>query len=153
MLKSTKRAAQFASLLLVSAAMVCLGVTGKAAAEDSQAAVGVTNSGQADLGHPCMPKAGGRVIKRTEQVADSGKSFALGEGHMPKAGGRVIRRANQATDGSTQVADSGKSFDLGEGYVPKAGGRVIRRANPSEATAQQASAEACAIEPRADTRC
>jgi hypothetical protein len=118
MLKSTKRAAQFASLLLVSAAMVCLGVTGKAAAEDSQAAVGVTNSGQADLGHPCMPKAGGRVIKRTEQVADSGKSFALGEGHMPKAGGRVIRRAN-----------------------------------PSEATAQQASAEACAIEPRADTRC
>jgi len=151
MLKSTKRAAQFASMLLVSAAMVCLGVTGKAAAEDSQAAVGVKNSGQANLGHPNMPEAGGRVIKRANQVADSGKSFDLGEGYVPKAGGRVIRRANQAADGSTQVADSGKSFDLGEGYMPKAGGRVIRRT--AEATAQQASVEACAIEPQAGTRC
>jgi hypothetical protein len=149
MLKSTKRAAQFASMLLVSAAMICLGVTGEAAAEDSQAAVGVKNS--SDLGHPNMPEAGGRVIKRTNQVADSGKSFDLGEGYVPKAGGRVIRRANQAADGSTQVADSGKSFDLGEGYMPKAGGRVIRRT--AEATAQQASVEACAIEPQAGTRC
>jgi hypothetical protein len=70
MLKSTTCAAQFASLLLVSAAMVCLGVTGKAAAEDSQSAAGVKNSGQADLGHPYMPEAGGRVIRRANQ-ADS----------------------------------------------------------------------------------
>jgi len=127
MAKSATRAMQFASLLLVSAAMV-YGATGKAAAVESQAAVGVNHSAQADLG----------------------------EGYMPKAGGRVIRRTNQAADGSTQVADSGKSLDLpgvGEGYVPKAGGRVIRRANQSAATEQQASAEACVTEPKTGPRC
>jgi hypothetical protein len=108
MLTSTTRAVQFGSLLLVSAAIVYVGVTGKITTGSSQANLEAENSGQAEVLY--IPKVG-RVIRHADQategmqVADSG------------AGSQANRSQNQVKD-TVQRAS-------GEGCVilPKVGTR------------------------------